>query len=234
MGKVVTIHQPVYIPYMGFFKKVSDSDVFIIYDDAPYSKTANQDWNTLKLADGNPHRIKIPIDTSNGCMLSRVRTKDELGWKEKHLKTVQMNYARAPYFHGVYEWFGEHLMASYDSLAEMNTAMLRSLILMILHDPPKIVLSSEIGGTYDHTDKTGKLVELVTQVRGTDYLSGGAGRNYLDAEQFYRLGIDVAYNSFKAVEYPQLWGDFIPNMSVLDYLMNCGFTDPEGIAWESE
>jgi hypothetical protein len=238
MEKTVAIHQPTYVPYMGFFRKMIDSDIFIFYDDAPYSKTANQDWNTIKCSDGSPHRIKVPIDRSNGDRLVDIRTKDYIGWKEKHLKTVQMNYARAPYFQEVFAWYEDALLVPYESIADMNVSLLTDIATQIFDEGfPELALSSAILPGKEDTGTTERLVELVMEVGGTHYLSGAGGKHYLRKELFWDEGMMVSFSTFDAVEYPQLWnsrGGFLPNMSVLDYLMNCGFTNPEGIAWKRE
>ena len=91
---VVAIHQPDYISWLGYFYKMSRSDVFVFLDDCQFSNDNMHHWNRLKTPQGSC-RVKIPVEQHLGDPINRVRTRDELGWKEKHLRTVEMNYSRA-------------------------------------------------------------------------------------------------------------------------------------------
>ena len=87
---VISIHQPDYIPYLGYFYKMSQSDKFVFLDDAQYSNDNMHNWNKIKTPQGEL-RLKIPVENHLGDAINKVRTKDELGWREKHLKTIEMS-----------------------------------------------------------------------------------------------------------------------------------------------
>ena len=90
----ISIHQPDYISYLGYFYKISKSDIFVFLDDAQFSNDNMHHWNRIKTPQGEC-RLKIPVEQHLGDPINRVRTKDELKWKQKHLKTLEMNYTKS-------------------------------------------------------------------------------------------------------------------------------------------
>ena len=109
---IVSIHQPDYISYLGYFYKVSQSDAFVFLDDAQFSNDNMHHWNRIKTPQGEC-RLKIPVEQHLGDLINQVRTKDELKWKEKHLKTIEMNYKKAPFFEELFPQFKELLTKDY-------------------------------------------------------------------------------------------------------------------------
>ena len=100
---IVSIHQPDYLPWLGYFNKISKSDVFVFLDDAQYSTDNMHNWNKIKTPQGE-FKLKVPVINKLGYKISEVKTRDELGWKQKHLKTIAMNYKKAEHF-GVFCFF---------------------------------------------------------------------------------------------------------------------------------
>lgn len=216
--KIVSIHQPCYIPYLGIFYKIWKSDLFVFLDDAQYSNGYVFDWNRIKTPQGEA-RLKIPLERKFGDLLTEIKPKDFLGWREKHLKTIEMNYKKAPYFKDVFFDFWECLTAGYGSLAELNIATMELFM-------KKFGLNMPIFRASDmklDTRSEARVIEIVQRVGGEAYLSGTGGRNYQSEDHFAEAGIKLIYSNFKPMEYRQQWGGFLPNMSVLDYCMNEGF-----------
>lgn len=216
--KIVSIHQPCYIPYLGIFYKIWQSDVFVFLDDAQYSNGYVFDWNRIKTSQGEA-RLKIPLERKFGDLLTEVKPKDFLGWREKHLKTIEMNYKKAPYFAEVFFDFRECLMAGYGSLAELNMATVK----LFMEKFGWNVSACRSSDMKLETRSEARVIEIVKRVGGEIYLSGTGGRNYQTEEHFGDAGIKLIYSDFKPMEYRQQWGSFLPNMSVLDYCMNEGF-----------
>ena len=216
--KKVSIHQPCYIPYLGVFYKIWQSDTFVYLDDAQYSNGYVFDWNRIKTPQGEC-RLKVPTERSFGQLLTEVTPKDFLKWKDKHLKTIQMNYKKAPFFNEVFSDFSDCILSNYDSLAALNIATMDLFIDKFGFDA-QIFRSSDMG---IKTMAEERVIEIVQRVGGNVYISGDGGRNYQSEEHFLQNGIELMYPSFKALEYRQQWGEFLPNMSVLDYCMNKGY-----------
>ena len=217
---IVAIHQPDYIPWLGFYYKAAHSDQFIYLDDAQYSNVAAHNFNVIKTSQGEL-RLKIPVKQKLGDLILEVTTKDELKWREKHLKTIQMNYGKAKYFNDIFPAFQDVLMAQYKNIAELNIAV-NQFIFDGFHISVPMMRSSEMDIT---TVREERILDICNIVGADEYLSGNGARAYQEEEHFTARGIKLTYLDYKPIEYPQLWTKvgFLPCMSVLDYVFNCGF-----------
>lgn len=215
---IVAIHQPDYIPYLGYFYKMSRSDVFVFLDDCQFSNVNWHHWNRVKTPQGEC-RLKIPVEQHMGDFINQVRTRDELKWKEKHLRTLDMNYRRARYHDEVFSFLEGLILPEYKNLADMNVAI-NSAICQRFGFATKLLRSSEMDIS---TVREERVIDICTMLGGDEYLSGKGAAAYEVEEHFTARGVKLTYTDFEAFEYPQLWGDFMPCLSVVDYLFNCGF-----------
>ena len=216
--KTISIHQPNYIPWLGYFYKISKSDIFVFHDDAQFSDSGAHHFQYIKTPQGT-FRLKIPIDKSNGIKINQIRLKDELGWKEKHLKNIAFNYKKAKYFEQIFTDLSELLLKDYDSLSLLNQEIIM-FFCNKLGINTNFVLSSELNL---NTTREEKIFDTCNALGGEIYYSGAGAKAYQNEENFNKRGIELRYSVFKPFEYPQLWGDFQSNVSVIDYLMNCGY-----------
>lgn len=214
----VAIHQPDYIPWLGLFYKMYLSDVFIHLDDAQYSNEAAHNYNRIKTSQGE-YRLKFPVEQHLGDAIMYVRPRNELKWKEKHLRTFEMNYAKASHFKEVFPEFRDVFMVDYGNVADLNIGI-NEYIAGKFGITPKFVRSSAFG---IDTKREEKVIDLCVAVGGTRYISGTGARVYQEEKHFTDRGVELTYLDYKPIEYRQLWGDFLPCMSVLDYIFNCGY-----------
>lgn len=214
----VGIHQPDYIPWLGLFYKMYLSDVFIHLDDAQYSNEAAHNFNVIKTAQGEL-RLKFPVEYHMGDLINTVRPKYELKWNEKHLRTIEMNYSKAPFFKETFPELKEIFMTEFPNVADLNIAI-NEFIAGKFGIKPKFVRSSELGF---NTKREEKVIDLTMAVGGTRYISGNGARAYQTEEHFTDRGVELWYLDYKPIAYPQIRGDFLPCMSVLDYIFNCGY-----------
>lgn len=218
----VTIHQPCYLPYLGIFYKMWQADKFVFLDDAQFSTGYVFNWNRIKTPQGEC-RLKIPVEYRFGDPLTITRPKDELGWKEKHIKTIEMNYSRAKYFRDVFPDIKEIILSGHDNLADLG-------IDLMLHIARCFGITSVSGSKYYRTSemlvdtlKEQRVLDIVKQVGGDEYISGHGASAYQYEDHFADLGIKLTYTDFEAPRYKQLWGDFIENLSVVDFIFNNGY-----------
>lgn len=216
--KVISIHQPNYIPWLGYFYKIYLADIFVFLDDAQFSNEGMHNWHYIKTAQGL-QRIKIPVKQRLGDKINEVQTRDALGWKQKHLRSLELNYKKASHFQEIFNEFSHLLLRSYPSLAAMNecfiTWVCRRLgfkTVFIKSSPLKIISSREQ-----------KILDIVTVLGGTDYYSGTGAQVYQNEDNFNKKGIRLSYIQYRPFTYTQLWGGFHANVTVLDYLMNNGY-----------
>lgn len=216
----VAIHQPDYIPWLGLYYKMAHCDIFVYLDDAQYSNEADHNVNLIKTPQGKL-RIKVPVEQHLGDLICDVRTKDELKWKEKQLKTIQMNYSKAKHFDDTFPGFKQVILNHRGSIAELNIAI-NQYICKGFKISPMILKSSELNVEKVREER---IIEITKKLGGTDYLSGTGAKVYQTESHFKENGIRLNYLDYIPVEYNQLWPKvgFIPCMSVLDYIFNCGF-----------
>lgn len=214
----VAIHQPDYIPWLGLFYKMYLSDVFIHLDDAQYSNEAAHNFNVIKTPQGEL-RLKFPVEQHLGDLINMVRLKYELKWREKHLRTMEMNYAKAKYFKEVFPELKDVFMVDYPNVAALNIAI-NEYIAGKFGIKPKFVLSSDLD---IHTKREEKVIDLTLAVGGTRYISGNGAKAYQVESHFTDRCIELSYLDYKPITYPQLWKTFLPCMSALDFIFNCGY-----------
>ena len=219
--KSVAIVQSCYIPWKGYFDIVNRVDEFVLYDDRQYTR---RDWR-------NRNRIKTPQGTRWLTVPVLVRGKfeqridetvvSEAGWAEKHWRTLEHNYAAAPHF----EEFGPTFEAAYRSVADeprlsMINRKLLETVLGVLGIRTTISWSTDYEA---EGAKTERLVSLCRAAGAGRYLSGPAGKAYLDEERFAEAGIELEYVDYEGYpEYPQLYGRFDHFVTVLDLIFNTG------------
>lgn len=218
MAKIVAIHQPNYVPWLGYFFKIYQSDVFVFLDDVQFANEGMQNYHYIKTSQGS-YRLKIPVVKSFGQLINEVKTRDELKWKNQHLRTLEMNYKKAPFFKEVFSDFSQLLESGNNNLSELDTKIIQ-FISGKFNFGTKFTYSSELGLT---TAKEEKVLDICEKLGATVYYSGTGAKAYQKPEDFESCGIELRYSVFKPFKYPQLWGDFQSNVTVLDYLMNCGY-----------
>ncbi|MBU3220661.1 WbqC family protein [Clostridium algidicarnis] len=150
---IVAIHQPNYIPWVGYFYKIYKSDIFIILDDVQYVKNGFADRNKIKTPQGDCY-LKIPVEAKNTVSkYCNVRLKDELNWREKHLKTIEMNYKKSKYFKEIFN----DLCNIYNNkditiLSEFNSLIIEYVVKK-LGINTKIIYSKDLNVELERTDR---------------------------------------------------------------------------------
>jgi len=218
---IVGIHQPNYLPYFGFFNKMKNSDVFIIYDDAQFNKGDYQHRNRIRIFNGWKW-LTVPVEKKH-IPINQIKIKNGakingINWQKAHLKEIHDNYRKAPYYTEYWKKLYAIYEQQYDLLIDLNMRLIDFLMKSFDIDT-EIVYSSELGLKSKSTEK---LVELVNAVGGDVYMSGPSGKNYLDIESFNNEDIQVIFQDFEHPVYRQQFGGFVANMSALDTLFNIG------------
>lgn len=221
----VGIHQPNYIPWIGYFYKIYKSEIFVFLDDVQYEKNGFSDRNSIKTPQGKCY-LKIPVELPNSkSSYNNVRIKNELGWKEKHLKTLSMNYKKSCYYNEIYSDLEKFYYNDYEELSTFNIQLIKC-ICSKLNINRTFLLSSELNTSGVSTER---LINIISQCNGTTYVSGLGGKNYQDELLFEKNKINIEYLNIELMSYKQLWGEFTPNLSVLDLLFNLGYENTGNI-----
>jgi len=219
----VTIHQPNFLPYLGFFEKILYSDVFVVYDTAQFSRDGFQQRNYIKLRD-EKHLCTLAVGTASAWHLPIMSVPLIDNRKTQNLwKTITLAYRKTPYF-DVYRNDIESFFFSNPTTLSGLSMQLIEYFLQKLNWKGKIVYASSIG-LDPMKRKTDALLEIVQKVGGTVYVSGSSGKSYLEEDKFRDAGIDVVYQSYTPLVYPQMGDRFIPGLAFLDYLFNAPLED---------
>lgn len=216
---IVAIHQPNFFPWLGYFSKIKQSDVFILLDTVDLQiGNANSITTRTKIKTQQGELwLTIPIKKSENKLISAIQIDNRQPWQKKMLKTIQMAYSKAPEYPTVYPMIENLINASHESMSAFNSSIITT-IAQWLEIKTQIVVASKLPEVSD--DKNFRLIELIKAVNGTVYLSGNGARQYNDESAYNNNHITLTYTNFKAQEYPQLHGAFIPGLSILDALMN--------------
>jgi hypothetical protein len=216
---VAAIHQPQYLPYLGFFHKITQSDVFVILDDTQFQKRGVQHRNRIKTREGWQW-LTVPVLRHSAQPIRDVALDPTAPWQRRHINALRSNYGRAPYFARYGQEIDGLLNQPWVSLCELDMALIRWVMAILSIDTP-VRFASELNVTGTGSER---LAGLCRAVNADRYLSGSGGRRYMDMEVFERNSVRVLWQAFDEPSYPQLFPTlgFIPDLSVIDALFCYG------------
>ncbi|HYI36485.1 MAG TPA: WbqC family protein [Thermoleophilaceae bacterium] len=220
---VVAIHQPNFLPWLGWFDKLARADAMVLLDDVQFPKKGGTPINRVRmLIGGRPSWVTVPIDRSyHGVRtIAEMRIDQSRGWRETTLRSVTQSYSRAPFFESVMPDLTRVIETDTDSLAELNMAGIRWLAEGLGLDTGRLVLSSGLDAEGTGTDR---LIELTRAVGGSAYLAGGGAGGYQEDESFGRAGVKLLSQDFEPRPYPQGTDEHQPGLSTVDAVMHVGF-----------
>jgi len=215
------IMQPNYIPWSGYFNLIWNSDVFVFLDHVQYTKNEWINRNRIKTKDGWVY-LTIPIQTSGKLYqsIAQAEIDNKIDWRGKHWRSLLMNYAKAPYFKEISALCEDVYSQEWKSIGELNIYFIKK-ILDFLNIKKKILISSEMDFTGHKTDL---VIDICKKVQADEYLSPARASVYIEEEKFKQNNIKLIYQTYSDNHpvYPQLGGNFISHLSILDLLFNCG------------
>lgn len=218
MHKRVAILQSNYIPWKGYFDLIDSVDEFIIYDDVQYTKNDWRNRNKIKTPNGLQW-LTVPVGQNISRKIREVKLPDS-NWQIKHWKTIEANYSRASHFDEIKEILEPlYCKNKYNLLSQLNRVFIDSISRYL----GIRTLISDSGGYLLKGDRTERLVNICKQAGATEYVSGPAAKAYIDEDLFERQKIQLSWFRYSAYpEYPQLWGDFVHAVSIIDLMFNMG------------
>lgn len=227
MQMIVSAHQPNYLPYLGFFDKMIQSDVFVIQDSFQFERHDFQNRNRIKTNNG-VQWLTVPVEHCgrDTCMneVSIAKLPGQL-WAKKHWNALKYNYMKAPHWEEYSEVFEQAYQQNWTKLIDLNMHLIKILMKLLKIETP-LVMSSSLRAS---GQKTERLLAQCKEIGASIYLSGIGGRSYLDVQHMEEEGMKVIFQDFQHPVYPQLQGEFVPNLSVVDYLFCTG-----GRTWRTQ
>jgi hypothetical protein len=217
--KTAVIHQPDFLPYLGFFQRLLRADIFIVLDHVQFVHS-NRGWthrDRIKTAYGERWLTvsvkKAPRDTA----INKIELSGG-DWREQNLNLIRENYRNAPYFSELYPRIEALYASPVTLLWEFNMNSIKLLLEWFAIDLPIIFAST----LQPEGHKNELLVDLLKKAGADRYLSGTGAKDYFVPEPFLNAAIEVEWQEFQHPAYPQQFGDFIPYLSSIDLLFNCG------------
>jgi len=226
--KVVVIHQPDFAPYLGFFHRFLNADMYIALDHVQFVNGSSRAWthrDKIKAAQGEKWLTvsvqKAPRDTA----INRIELSIDTPWRRDNLRLIEQNYRKAAFFTEVMPEVERLYALSCQTLRDFNMASIQMLMdLLDVRIPWAWSSELEPQGA-----KNELLIDLLKKVSATHYLSGVGARDYFDSNPFTEAGIEVIWQNFSHPVYPQLYSKFVPCLSSIDLLFNCGVEKSRGI-----
>ncbi len=217
---IVSTYQPFFAPFSGFFLKAHLSDMMVILDDVQFPQGTT--WITRNRFKNDQGTLWITIPVwKKGLGLQKineVKICPEGSWRRKHLASLKTSYANAPYFKEHLDFILEIFSEKFEKLIDLNMSIIQYLKKHLMIDTPLILLSGlGIKGKGNEL-----LIEICRKIGSSDYLAQRCAEKYFDQESFSGAGIKLNFFTPPTPIYPQLWGEFIHNLSAFDLLFNCG------------
>lgn len=229
-GSTIGILQPMYLPWLGYFEQMAVVDRFVFLDDVQYTR---QDWrnrNRIKTATGSIW-LTVPVKKHRlGTRIRDIEINHEHHWQRRHLRSIEQNYGKCPFFQPLFGELESELDACPDRLAELDCRLI-ALLCRFLEIETETFLASELAesagsgaapGVQAREDPNQRLIDLCLRLGGSRFYEGARGADYIDVERFRQAGVEVVFQDYQHPTYPQPFGEFLPYQSAIDLVMNTG------------
>ena len=218
--KTVAILQSNYIPWKGYFDLIRSVDEFIFFDDVQFTRRDWRNRNLIKTPNGLKW-LTVPVEVS-GRFTQKISETIISGnsWRNEHLKTLLLNYKKSSYFSEVYCLVEPiYLNTEVRNISFLNQAFIKAIL-------KYLSIETQISDSTSFEVEVGRserLASICQQAGATHYVSGPSAKKYIDEDIFRRRGVRVCWFDYgEYPQYPQLWGEFVHNVSILDLIFNCG------------
>lgn len=213
---IVSINQPAYLPWLGYFQRIAVSDLHIVLDHVQFEKNSFVNRNKIRSKEA-PVWLTVPVSTKGKfgeLSIAGLEFAPNQPWQKKHWAGIKQNYGKAPHFARYAPAYEALYAQEWPSFAPMVMAFLRQhLDDLGIITPLRCSSEMVIEGT-----KSDLVLNICRATGAMTYLSGALGRNYLDEASFRHAGISVEYQNYQHPVYAQTWPGFEPYMCVLDLL----------------
>lgn len=215
---IVAVHQPQYLPWLGYFDKIASADVFVLLDTVQYKKNEWQNRNRIKGPAG-PQWLTVPVSYSFGQRIGEVKIANRDRWQKRQSQAILSNYGRAPCREHLAGFFGEVFSRTWENLSELNIFTVKKL-LEILGISTPVQVASELPSFPEEPDE--RLIAIARHMGADTYLAGSGGHNYMNIDKFRQAGIRLLFQEYRHPVYRQLFEGFEPFLSVVDLIFNHG------------
>ena len=214
---IVSIHQPTYLPWLGFFNKIISSEKFVFLDDVQYEKNGYQNRNKIRTHEGDIW-LTVPVKTKSTTLLKNVEIDYSFDWIKKHTKSIELNYSKTRFFNNYWEELKKIYNKKHRNLITLNIDIINFLINK-LNIKTEIIFSSNLKIYEKGSDR---ILKICKELNADTYISGIGGKAYLNVDDFIKNKINLNFQNFNHPIYHQIFEPFHSNMAVIDLLFNEG------------
>ena len=230
----LVIHQPYFIPWMGYFSKLSYSDIFVCLDNAQFRKRHLFDRTKIINMHGQITWLSLPVGEKLGILCNQVTTQNIIrhsdpDYAENILLTIKYSYSKAYFFNDewndVYQALYEPLKQK--ELVKINLGIIKNLSALIGIKMPEIILASELVGN-EFDDPTERLLQISKILKAESIIIGGgqgtAIHNWdlLQKENIKIFVQDFLSNQPQYYQYRRSKSGFARAMAIIDAILNVG------------
>jgi len=215
---IVAAHQPQYLPWLGYFDKISRADRFVLLDNVQFKKNEWQNRNKIKTAQGWQW-LTVPVKYRYPQLINEVEINDTVKWQHKQRQAISTNYRKASHYSKLEGFFEEIFSGSWKLISELNIDVIRKLVHVLGIDTPLFV-ASEMGEFPLDPDE--RLIALTKYFGADTYRAGAGGSQYMNMDKYRENGVEVLFQDYQHPMYDQLFGQFEPFMSTVDLILNHG------------
>ena len=221
---IVSIHQPNFFPWMGYFDKINRSDQFVFLTSSLRSKSDKYLTRTKVLNNNaKPQYLSIPLGVKQTPINQLIMPANHQ-WKIKILNLIKESYRGSNNFDEVYIDIENLFMYEYEYFSDYSINIIKFLL-------SKLNINTELHVDTDFNQDFGvsnqRNIALCKRVGGDTYLSGDGAKVYNNNTLYGDSSLELIYQDYVAPIYEQKSNEFIPGLSIIDVLFNCGFERTE-------
>jgi hypothetical protein len=214
------IHQPDFLPYIGFFQRLLNVDVFVVLDSVQFV-SSNNSWthrDKIKTPKGEKWISLSVKKAPRNTAIRDILLSDVVDWQTANLNLLRENYRKAPYFSEIFHYLEEMYGLKYQRMMDINLKSIE-ILLSLFDIKVQMFFASDLDVCGKKNDL---LVDILKKIDANHYISGVGAKDYFDPVPYGEAGIEVTWQSFSHPIYPQLHGEFVSFLSSIDLLFNCG------------
>lgn len=219
---IIAIHQPNFMPWLGFFQKLYFAETLILLDDAQYCKNSWINRTKIKGETGHERWLTVPVRYrfSEKPRIKGITIDNSRRWQQEHLEKLKNYYANAPCFEEVFPFIVELYTGKFSHLLDFNRHVLSGFLVRL-----DLYKNITFASSFNLKEKASqRLVELVRRQNGSVYLCGDGSTAYLEQKLFDKQGIEILFMQYQQPRYPRGKGSFASGLSIVDAAFHCGFT----------
>ena len=233
---IAAVHQPHYFPWLGFLDKIAKSNCFILGDEMQLADRSNMFRNRFLAQSGKEKYLGISFEKAHSHYLeipyNAVKINHAIPWQAEHVSFLKGTYQKALFFREIWPFISSIYKNEYETVCHVcRETIAMETELFDISTP--IVMQSELDYARGMS-KNALNIALCKAVNADVYLSGNGARKYNDEAMYRQNNIKLIYQQFSYPQYPQInTQEFVPNLSALDLLFNCGIKKSREIFWKN-